>query len=452
MPRRKRLLIALIFFVAVAGPVLFVVLRSKTAPVAPPAPPVAPPAPPAVVQPEVQQPVAETPPAVPPTVAVAPDPAEIEAQRLAARRASALAAFQRGLALQRTPDQAGAVAAYQEAVELDPQMAGAWTNMGLALVKLNRTDDALKAAQRALDTPGLDDPKRRAHAQWVVGSIAEHAGSLDLAARAYAEALRADPSLAPAALALSNMQLAQGQDAAALATLIATLDAGSTNPSVATNIAILYLSSREASKAVDAARLALRSNPDHPEANKVLGYAQLALKRWSDAAQNLDEAARFDIGNADLQTALGYAYEKLGRRDDALAAFDRALMLKANHPQALQNRAVTLDRMGEAEEAQRAYERVMATRTAANPAGNAPPPASQLQLAIIAARKSDWPEARRLAEPVVAAEPKNAMARYVLGLACFHLNDRVCASEQEYELTPLDSERAAALRKLISKH
>ncbi len=76
---------------------------------------------------------------------------------------------------------------------------------------------------------------------------------------------------------------------------------------------------------------ALRANPDLAEANLVLGYAQLALERWGDAAQNLDEAARNDPRNADLQVALGFAYEKLARREDALAAFDRALTLRADH-------------------------------------------------------------------------------------------------------------------------
>ncbi len=450
--RRKRLLIILIFFVAIAGPVFFVVLRTRAA---------APSPPPAAGSPSV------------------------DADATAARKASARDAFERGLALQRDGDATGAAAAYREAVELDPELAGAWTNLGLALLKIGQTEPAMAAAQRAVDLPSLTDAKRRAHALFVVGHIADQTGAADRAIQAYADALAADPSSAAAALALANLQAERSRTADAIATLLAARDAGASTLEVNTNLAFLFIDAREPSKAVDAARLALRGKPDNPGAKLALGYAQLALKRWADAAQSLDEAGRSDLSNADVQTALGYAYEKLGRRDDALAAFDRALALRKDHPQAMQNRAITLDRMGEAAEAQKAYERIMAARAArtdgpgtdaggagadaagagadagtgagaggagAGAGGAASPPAAQLQLAVIAARKKDWAEARKFAEPVVAAEPKNALARYVLGLACFHLNDRKCAAEQEYELTLLDPERATALRKLISQH
>ena len=37
------------------------------------------------------------------------------------------------------------------------------------------------------------------------------------------------------------------------------------------------------------------------------------------------------------------------------------------------------------------------------------------------------------------------------GLSCFALGDRKCAGEQEYQLGVLDPQRAAEIRKLISK-
>lgn len=443
--RRKRLLIVLIFLVAVAGPVLWLLLRP--APVAPTQPPPTVPEPIAVAPPPPPPP----PPPVEPPPPPAPDPAVLEAERLAKRRASAIAAFERGLALQRKGDHAASIREYQEAVELDETLAGAWTNMGLAYGKTGRAVEGLPLARRALGLQALERTERRAHAYWVIGVLAAEAGDTPGAAAAFTDALKANPAHASAAMHLARLQAANGQMPAAAATLrSAATAAAPSDPAAAANLyanlAAHHIEQGEHAQAADAAQAALRTAPDHPQAKRSLGMAQLSLQRWGDAAQNLDEAARAEPNDADLQVALGYAYERLGRREDALAAFERAIALKPDHPEALQNRAATLDRMGAASpEAKAAFERVQADpRTASR--------AAQLRLAVLAAREANWPEARRLAEPLVSAEPTNAQARYVLGLACFHLDDKACASNQEYELTLLDSERAAALRALITRH
>jgi tetratricopeptide (TPR) repeat protein len=459
---RKRPLI--ILAIAAIVPVLVVVVLRRS-PAPKPAPVVPPPQPAAVEQPPVVQPPPSDPPPPPPVVEQPPppppDPAQLEAEQRAKARADALAAFERGLAAQRQKSFDTAAKEYQTALRLDAELAGAWTNLGLVTLRQNSSqahaDVALQYAQKALTLDAMKDPKRLAHAQSVVGHIAEAAGKPDVARAAYQAALKANPAHEASAIALSGMQSAANQPDAAIATLASAYKAGATGAPLNVNLAVLYLQAKQPAAAAEQAQVALRASPDLREANLVLGYAQLALQRWGDAAQNLDEAARADPRNADLQVALGFAYEKLGRRQDALAAFDRALALKADHVEALSNRAVTLDRLGQAEAAHEAYARAVAARSGdgGGPKVAEPDPtgmAAQLQLAVIAARKQQWEEARRLATPVVAAQPANAQARYVLGLACFYLHDLKCASEQEYQLGLVDVPRAEALRKLLGKH
>jgi tetratricopeptide (TPR) repeat protein len=397
----------------------------------------------------------------------------VEAERQAKIRQDARAAFNRGLALQRTQDYQGAAREYQAAVDLDPMMAGAWTNLGLCQLNTGRTEQALESARRALQSPSMSDPKRLAHAHAVVGHAAQAAGLLDEARLAYAAALSANAAEESAAMALAALHFAPTNAtdpqvdsprlAAAAATLAAAHKAGAQSPALQVNLAQLYLRMDQPGLAMEHAMVALRANPDMPEANLILGYAQAALGRWGDAAQNLSEAAHADPRNADLQVALGYAYESLGRRPDALAAFDRAIALKSDHLEALTNRAVTLERMDQPQAALQAYHAAAAVRTAAGgttPAGAGPTVSDtaatsrgvKLQLALIAARVQKWSEARQLAEPIVAADPANAQARYVLGLSCYHLGDLKCASEQEYQLTLMDAARAASLRKLLGQH
>jgi tetratricopeptide (TPR) repeat protein len=190
---------------------------------------------------------------------------------------------------------------------------------------------------------------------------------------------------------------------------------------------------------------AVRADAQAIDAKMLLGWCSLAQKRWGDAAQQLEEAAKVRTQDAALQSAIGYAYEKLGRRADAVAAFDRAIALEPAHPTAKAARGAALEAMGEVERARQAYESAVAT---SSPAAAC---VAKTRLAVAAYREKRFADARALAEAAVAADPSSAPARHVLGLACFALDDRACAGEQEYRLTTMDAERAADLRKLLSK-
>ena len=373
----------------------------------------------------------------------------VEAERLAKARADAREAFRRGLEAQRASNAEAAAKEYRTAISLDAELAGAYTNLGLALQTLGNSKEALEQAQRGLKLQEGKDSKKRGHAAAVVGHVAQASGDMNLAMASYQEALKWDAAQEGAAVALAGIQAQGGAADAALATLKAAEAAGAAGAALHVNMSVLLLQQKQPQAALEQAQAALRAQPDSLEAKIAVGYAQFALERWGDAAQALDEASRADTKDAELLVALGYAYGKLGRHQEALAAFDRALQLKSDHTGALHNRAVTLDKMGESDAAAAAFEKAVAA------GGSKPLPATamatQLKAAVEAAKAQKWDEARKLAEPVVTAEPKNAQARYVLGLAAFHTHDLKTAGEQEYQLTLIDSQRATALRRLLAK-
>jgi tetratricopeptide (TPR) repeat protein len=186
-------------------------------------------------------------------------------------------------------------------------------------------------------------------------------------------------------------------------------------------------------------------DPASADAKALLGWCHLAGKRWGDAAQRLEEAARSRPQDAELQAAAGYAYEKLGRRDDAVAAFDRAIALAPAHPTAHAARGATLEAMGEV---RRALESYSAAAASGSPKAAC---AAKTRLAAAAYRERRFEDARRLAEEAVAADPSDAPAHHALGVACFALGDRRCASDQEQWLLTVDAARAADLRRLIAQ-
>ena len=371
--------------------------------------------------------------------------AEAEARRLEELRQRSLDAFARGNAAKKSGDNAAAVAAYREALAIDAGMAGAWTNLALALDAAGNNAEALEAARKATTLPAMKDGKRRAHALYAVGHIASKGGARDEAVAAFEEALRADAQQASAALALAAIWNSENKPEKALAALMVAHEAEARSAAVETAIALHWWKSGDVAKAQAAALDAMRCDRGAIDAKIILGWCHLSQKHWGDAAQQLDEAARARPDDANVHAALGYALDKLGRHQEAVAEFDRAIAVAPAKHDTHAYRGAALEAVGEVEKARAAYE------TAAKGGGSQPVIAAQLKLAVAAYKEKRWADARKLAEGVVAADPKNAQGRYVLGLSAFALGDRKTAGEQEYQLTLIDQARAAELRKLISK-
>lgn len=369
-----------------------------------------------------------------------------EAARAAAElRQRAIAAFDAGVSAQRAGDAKAAIDSYREALRLEAGLAGAWTNLAIALTAAGDADEATDAAKRALELPATADPVRRSHALHALGHARLAAGDRPAALAAFREAVAADARQADAALALAGMLREDGDPAGSLAALAAAREAGAASARIEEAIAVLEWNAGRRDAAEKAARAALALDPGRGHAKAVLGVALLAQQKWGDAAQQLDEASRLVTDDADIPAALGYAFERLGRREDALAAFDRAIALEATHPTAHAHRGRSLEGVGDEARASEAYRTALANGTPQAQAG------AKTRLAAAACKEGRFADAKALAEQAVAFDGANVQARFVLGLACFRLGDRKGTSDQEQALLSVDPERAAALRKLLSE-
>jgi tetratricopeptide (TPR) repeat protein len=150
---------------------------------------------------------------------------EAEAAARAARD-RALEAFRRGVAAQKSGDRAGAIAAYREALAIDAGLAGAWTNLALALDAEGKREEALEAARTATRQPSMSDAPRRAHAMRTLGHVAANAGKRDEAIAAYQQALEADARQGEAATALARLCMESGDTEKAIAALQVAKAAG----------------------------------------------------------------------------------------------------------------------------------------------------------------------------------------------------------------------------------
>ncbi|MGJ7904303.1 tetratricopeptide repeat protein [Lysobacter sp. 1R34A] len=115
----------------------------------------------------------------------------------AGRPGPAAAANQRGEAAYRAGHLEGAVAAYQQSIELDPGYALAYSNLGLAYLKLGRSAEAIWASRQAIALArGAGAGAIRAGAYYNIGRLLEDDGRYDEAMSNYLSAKReqADPT------------------------------------------------------------------------------------------------------------------------------------------------------------------------------------------------------------------------------------------------------------------
>ncbi|MEH6420225.1 YfaP family protein [Pseudomonas sp. CGJS7] len=103
-------------------------------------------------------------------------------------------ANQRGEAAYRSGDLIGAIAAYQQAIELDPNHAQAYANLGLAYVKRGRAAEAIWASRKAIAlAKGANAATVRAGAHYNIGKLYEEDGQYERAMSSYLAAKREKP-------------------------------------------------------------------------------------------------------------------------------------------------------------------------------------------------------------------------------------------------------------------
>jgi tetratricopeptide (TPR) repeat protein len=202
---------------------------------------------------------------------------------------------------------ADALDASQRAAALLPDDAEAHANLGNALLRSARFEDAVASYRRALGvTARLPEVCNN------LGNALRGLGRAGEAVTAYAEAIAQNPRFADAHSNMGNALRSLGR-----------LD-----------------------EAIASYHQALEIKPRYPEAWNNMGNALLDLKRFSDAALCYRSALELNADFAEAHGNLGNALRGLGQLEDAVASYWRALELKADFAAAHVNLADTLRDLG----------------------------------------------------------------------------------------------------------
>jgi len=266
----------------------------------------------------------------------------------------ASSAFGRGLIYSSRGNDSAALAAYDEAIRINPGYALAWNNKGVTLSDLGRKDEAIIAYDQALKiNPGY------ALAWFNKGVALSDLGRKDEAIVAYDQALKINPGYA---LAWFNKGVALSDLGRKDEAIVAYDQALKIDPGFAlawNNKGVTLSDLGRKDEAIVAYDRALKINPGYALAWFNKGVALSDLGRKDEAIVAYDRALKINPGYANAWTNKGVALSDLGRKDEAIVAYDRALKINPGYALAWFNKGVALSALGRKDEALAAYERAL---------------------------------------------------------------------------------------------
>ncbi len=210
---------------------------------------------------------------------------------------------------------ASAIAAFEDALRLDPSFASA----GIELANAYRSKTVPPAPPGASrDT--AQSPAQ--HAETVIRSV-----------------LKSNDGLAPAHLVLGAVLRALGRNDEAARELERAVALDPLDYDAQIKLGKLYEDTNQPAKAEAAYRAALAVRPGYWAGESYLGIFFLDQGAYDKAGDQFDAAARACPGNIDTLSYLGAVEFRLGRFDRAAAAYERSNAVKRN-PDACSNLAV----------------------------------------------------------------------------------------------------------------
>jgi Flp pilus assembly protein TadD len=226
-------------------------------------------------------------------------------------------------------DSAAGAGLIAQAIALRPHAAEFHFNLGLALFRLSRFDEAAASfAEAARLKPDWPVP------HYDLGNALHAAGRAEEAARAYRAALKLQPDYPQAEANLANVLKATGKRAQAITAYRRLLRRHPALAEVHNNLGATLLEDGDSAGAESAFREAIRLRPDFVEAIGNLGDMLIHAERFAEAVPAA-EAAR-----AAAPTRPGFcemhadALRGAARYDEAIAAYQAALALNPAHASA----------------------------------------------------------------------------------------------------------------------
>ncbi len=245
-----------------------------------------------------------------------------------------------------------ALAAYEQAIRLDPSYALAYYNKGNALRDLLHYQEALAAYEQAIHL----NPNY-ALAYYNKGNALYDLERYQEALAAFEQAIHLDPNFAAAynnkGTALSALKRYQE----ALAAYEQAIHLNPNYAGVHYNKGNALYDLKRYQEALAAYEQAIHLDPNFAAAYNGKGNALRNLLYYQEALAAFEQAIHLNPNYAGVHYNKGNALRDLERYQEALAAYEQAIHLNPNYALAYHNKGRSLEALRKNKEAQQAYER-----------------------------------------------------------------------------------------------
>jgi tetratricopeptide (TPR) repeat protein len=235
-----------------------------------------------------------------------------------------------------------AIKHYMEALRVNPYSAEAHNNLGIALQAQGRVEEAIKHYMEALRVKP-DDAK--AHCN--LGNAIKNQDRVEEAIKHYLEALRINPYSAEAHNNLGFALQGQGRVEEAIKHYMEALRIKPDYAKAHCNLGNALKQQDRVEEAIKHYLEAVRIKPDYAEAHYNLGIALQVQGRVEEALMHYLEALRVNPYSAEAHNNLGFALQGQGRVEEAIKHYMEALRLNPYSAEAHNNLGIALALKGD---------------------------------------------------------------------------------------------------------
>ena len=250
-----------------------------------------------------------------------------------------------------------AIAAYQAAIALQPQLARAYNNLGTAFKAQGELEQAEQAYREAL----VQQP-HYPEVYLNLGNLARQRSHLGQAIAHYKQALEQQPHYADAWHNLGWIAQQQGQSAQAMVCYQRALEADPSNPDLLNAVGNGLQRLGKFAQAISYYQRAIARRPEDPAFYSNLGAAHQELGQFDQSLIYYQKAIALNPTYADAYYNLGNHYKAQDALLASRAAFQRAIALQPNYPQALNNLGLVEYELGNLRDSIQTYGRAIALR------------------------------------------------------------------------------------------
>ena len=234
----------------------------------------------------------------------------------------------------------GALSAGRLGVEKRPESAIAYNNLGVALFRLGRYEEARSHLSKALSLAPPASLAASLHG--TLGRTLLRLGRIEAAEEHLLYSLKMDPELSATLLGLAALRAEQKRFEEADEYFQRARKLNPQDPVTLQNMAESLRKRGRNDEALGLYRAALEIDPDYALAYAGMAHALFNLKRYEEAVEAVDRSLSLDSNPSTTpprHVLKGHAYREMGWLEDALAQYERALAVDPGYRTALEHLA-----------------------------------------------------------------------------------------------------------------